>query len=75
MPTACAIFPYELVYVPEIIAKLRFKNLIQFNHLSRGGHFAAFEEPKILADDVFIFVNNIEKKIYLNKNEKKSKTN
>ncbi|XP_011315347.1 juvenile hormone epoxide hydrolase 1 [Fopius arisanus] len=60
VPTACAVFPHEILYISEKIAKLRFKNLTQFNHLPRGGHFAAFEEPKILSDDLWTFVKNLE---------------
>lgn len=60
MPVACAVFPYELVYQPESLVREKFTNLIQFNHLPRGGHFAAFEEPALLADDIFKFVSMIE---------------
>ena len=28
--------------------------------MPRGGHFAAFEEPKLLADDIFSFVKKTE---------------
>ncbi|KAJ8877465.1 hypothetical protein PR048_021920 [Dryococelus australis] len=53
VPTACAIFPHEIIYQPETMLRDRYKNLVQVNHLPRGGHFAAFEEPKLLADDVW----------------------
>ncbi|XP_015125675.1 juvenile hormone epoxide hydrolase 1 [Diachasma alloeum] len=61
VPTACAVSPHEILYIPKEIAKLRFKNLTQFNHLPRGGHFAAFEEPKTLSDDVWTFVKTLER--------------
>lgn len=60
MPAACAAFPYELMYTPESFLHEKYTNLIQFNHLPRGGHFAAFEEPGILADDFFEFVSKNE---------------
>lgn len=60
VPTACAIFPHELAYQPENLLRDKYTNLIQFNHLPRGGHFAAFEEPALLADDVFEFVSKTE---------------
>ncbi|TGZ51818.1 juvenile hormone epoxide hydrolase 1-like [Temnothorax curvispinosus] len=60
VPVACAAFPYELFYQPESILRERYTNLIQFNHLPRGGHFAAFEEPALLADDIFKFVSTVE---------------
>ncbi|XP_058807867.1 juvenile hormone epoxide hydrolase 1-like [Phymastichus coffea] len=56
VPTACAMFPNELLYRSESILKERYTNLIQFTHPARGGHFAAFEEPRILADDIWSFV-------------------
>ncbi|XP_048506947.1 juvenile hormone epoxide hydrolase 1-like isoform X3 [Athalia rosae] len=59
-PVACAAFPNELMYTPEWLLKNRFRNLIQMNHFSRGGHFAAFEEPQLLADDVWTFVGVVE---------------
>ncbi|KAF5295494.1 hypothetical protein FQR65_LT10482 [Abscondita terminalis] len=57
VPAACAIFPYELIYMPETILKDTFKNLLQANHIERGGHFAAFEEPRLLAEDVWSAVD------------------
>jgi len=60
VPAACAVFPYELLYQPESILREKYTNLIQFNHLPHGGHFAAFEEPTLLADDIFKFVSTVE---------------
>lgn len=60
MPVACAAFPHELLYQPESLLRDKYTNLIQFNHMPRGGHFAAFEEPALLADDVYEFVSKIE---------------
>ncbi|XP_036144158.1 LOW QUALITY PROTEIN: juvenile hormone epoxide hydrolase 1 [Monomorium pharaonis] len=60
VPSACAIFPHEIFYQPESLLREKYTNLIQFNYLPRGGHFAAFEEPALLADDVFKFVFTVE---------------
>ncbi|XP_032670379.1 juvenile hormone epoxide hydrolase 1-like [Odontomachus brunneus] len=60
VPVACAAFPHELLYQPESLVRDKYTNLIQFNHLPRGGHFAAFEEPALLANDVFEFVSKTE---------------
>ncbi|XP_043286277.1 juvenile hormone epoxide hydrolase 1 [Venturia canescens] len=60
VPSACAAFPNELTYAPEKLLKFRYKNLVQHSHPARGGHFAAFEEPKLLADDVWSFVEKVE---------------
>lgn len=53
VPTACALFPHELDYQPEFLLKDRFSNLVQVTHMPRGGHFAAFEEPKLLSEDIW----------------------
>lgn len=60
VPSACAAFPHELTYTPEKLLKFRYKNLLQYNHPPRGGHFAAFEEPKLLADDIWSFVDKVQ---------------
>ncbi|XP_012218176.1 juvenile hormone epoxide hydrolase 1-like [Linepithema humile] len=57
VPMGCAIFPHEIFYDSESLVRQRYINLIHFNHLPRGGHFAALEEPALLADDVFEFVS------------------
>jgi len=60
VPSACAIFPHELLYVPEKMIRSKYINLIHYNHLPRGGHFAAFEEPALLAGDIFEFVSKVQ---------------
>ncbi|XP_054009276.1 juvenile hormone epoxide hydrolase 2-like [Hylaeus anthracinus] len=60
VPTACAVFPHELLSVPKFLLKQRYPNVIQYNYSPRGGHFAALEEPRLLADDVFNFVKKTE---------------
>ena len=51
MPTAFARFPGEALDPPrEWIA--RFYNLRRFTDMARGGHFAAAEEPELIAADI-----------------------
>ncbi|XP_046470974.1 juvenile hormone epoxide hydrolase 1-like isoform X1 [Neodiprion pinetum] len=69
-PTACALFPHEITYQSESLLRFRYRNLLQVNHMPRGGHFAAFEEPKLLADDVWSFVTLAEAKRTLEKTSK-----
>ena len=52
IPTGCSIFPKEIFKTSERWAKKRFKNLIHFNVLNKGGHFAAFEQPEIFVDEL-----------------------
>jgi len=55
VPTGGAIFPKDLVPAPVEYAK-RFYNIIHWTTMSRGGHFAAMEEPDLLAGDIRGFV-------------------
>jgi pimeloyl-ACP methyl ester carboxylesterase len=45
IPFGTSIFPKEIFKTSERWAKKRFKQLVYFNVLSEGGHFAAFEQP------------------------------
>ncbi|XP_047100426.1 juvenile hormone epoxide hydrolase 1-like [Schistocerca piceifrons] len=57
-PTAVAQFENDLVFTPESMARDAHPGLVRYS-VYRGGHFAAFEEPKALADDVWDFVKSI----------------
>ncbi|CAI9567723.1 unnamed protein product [Staurois parvus] len=61
VPTGIAAFPCELMHTPKVWAKERHKNIVTYNYMPRGGHFAAFEEPELLARDVQQFVSKVEK--------------
>ena len=45
IPVGTSIFPKEIFKTSARWAKKRFKQLVYFNVLSEGGHFAAFEQP------------------------------
>ncbi|MEI8001750.1 MAG: epoxide hydrolase family protein [Actinomycetes bacterium] len=53
-PTAIAVFPNDLVFVPRAVAE-RHANLHRWTVMPRGGHFAAAEEPDLLVDDLRAF--------------------
>nr|CAD7263042.1 unnamed protein product [Timema shepardi]CAD7571341.1 unnamed protein product [Timema californicum] len=53
VPTACVWFPHEIRYYPEYFLREKYHNLLQNSHMKQGGHFAAMEEPKLLAEDIF----------------------
>ncbi|KAM4607510.1 epoxide hydrolase 1 [Polymixia lowei] len=61
VPTGLAAFPGELMHCPLSWAKIRFRNIQSYSYMSRGGHFAAFEEPQLLANDFIQFVKKVEK--------------
>ncbi|KAM9195650.1 epoxide hydrolase 1-like [Mergus octosetaceus] len=60
VPAGIAAFPEEITHVPRCWAKTIFKNIVSYSYLPRGGHFAAFEEPKLLAQDIIHFVRRVE---------------
>jgi microsomal epoxide hydrolase len=55
-PAAAADFPAEIVRAPRDWAERIFSDLRRWTEMPRGGHFAAFEEPRLLADDVVEFL-------------------
>ncbi|XP_048699294.1 epoxide hydrolase 1 isoform X2 [Caretta caretta] len=61
VPTGIASFPNEVLHTPRSWAQQKYINIISFNFMPRGGHFAAFEEPELLAADIQQFVGRVEK--------------
>ncbi|KAF5292135.1 hypothetical protein FQA39_LY14090 [Lamprigera yunnana] len=61
VPTACARFPYELLYQSDSIIKDTYKSIVQITDMPTGGHFAAFEEPKLLANDIWSGIQKMRK--------------
>ncbi len=58
VPTALAIFPYDLHQAPREWAE-RCYALTRYTRMSRGGHFAAHEEPALLAEDIAGFFSDL----------------
>lgn len=52
MPVACSIFPKEIMRCSRRWAEQRFTQLIYWNELSKGGHFAAFEQPELFVNEL-----------------------
>lgn len=61
VPTGFAAFPCELLHAPEKWVKSKYPKLISYSYMARGGHFAAFEEPELLAQDICKFVGLLER--------------
>jgi microsomal epoxide hydrolase len=57
---AAADFPKELVRPPEEWARRVMPDLRRFTEMPRGGHFAAHEEPELLAGDIIGFLAGLE---------------
>jgi pimeloyl-ACP methyl ester carboxylesterase len=52
VPTAVTAFPNEAYQVPRSWAEQAFPNLIYYNQVDRGNHFAAWQEPGIFTTEV-----------------------
>lgn len=52
LPTGCSIFPQEIVPTPRSWAETRYRNIVYWNQLERGGHFAAFEQPELFVAEM-----------------------
>jgi hypothetical protein len=52
VPTALTIFPHELYRAPRSWAEAADPELIYFNEVDKGNHFAAWQEPELFATEV-----------------------
>ena len=52
VPAAVTVFPKELYQAPRSWAERAYPNLIYFNEVDRGGHFAAWQEPQLFSEEV-----------------------
>jgi pimeloyl-ACP methyl ester carboxylesterase len=53
IPFAISVFPDELYQAPRSWAESAYPdNLIHYNRLDRGGHFAAWEQPRLLSEEL-----------------------
>ncbi len=52
IPVAVSVFPDELYPAPRSWAEKAYPKLIHYNKLPKGGHFAAWEQPKFLTEEI-----------------------
>jgi pimeloyl-ACP methyl ester carboxylesterase len=52
IPVAVTVFPGEQYQAPRNWAEQAYPNLIYFNEVDKGGHFAAWEEPELFTTEV-----------------------
>jgi pimeloyl-ACP methyl ester carboxylesterase len=52
VPTAVSVFPRELYRAPRKWAEQAYPNLMYFNEVDRGNHFAAWQEPELFTEEV-----------------------
>jgi pimeloyl-ACP methyl ester carboxylesterase len=52
VPAAVSVFPKELYQAPRSWAERAYPNLIYYNEVDRGCHFAAWQEPRLFSEEV-----------------------
>ena len=52
VPAGCSIFPHEIFRASRRWAEKIFTNLVYYNALDEGGHFAAFEQPETFVSEL-----------------------
>jgi pimeloyl-ACP methyl ester carboxylesterase len=52
IPVAVSAFPDELYQAPRSWTERAYPKLIHYNKLDKGGHFAAWEQPKLLSEEI-----------------------
>jgi len=52
LPIGCSIFPKEISRTPRSWAEQIYSNIVYWNELKKGGHFAAFEQPEIFINEI-----------------------
>jgi pimeloyl-ACP methyl ester carboxylesterase len=52
IPVAVTVFPGEQYQAPRSWAEQAYPNLIYYNQVDRGGHFAAWEQPQLFTEEV-----------------------
>jgi len=52
IPVGCSVFPKDVVRAPRSWAEKHYPNLVYWNRLDRGGHFAAFEQPDLFVKEL-----------------------
>jgi pimeloyl-ACP methyl ester carboxylesterase len=52
IPTAVSVFPDEIYAAPKSWTEKAYPKLIHYNRLPKGGHFAAWEQPKAFSEEL-----------------------
>ena len=52
VPAAVSVFPREMYQAPRSCTEQAYPNLIYFNEVDAGNHFAAWQEPEIFTNEL-----------------------
>jgi pimeloyl-ACP methyl ester carboxylesterase len=63
IPVAVSAFPDEIYQAPESWARKAYPNLIHYNRLPKGGHFAAWEQPELFTAELRASFKSVRKSI------------
>ena len=63
VPTAVSVFPDELYQTPRNWAERAYPNLIHYNKVEKGGHFAAWEQPKLFTEELRVGFRPLRKSV------------
>jgi pimeloyl-ACP methyl ester carboxylesterase len=61
IPVAVSVFPDELYPAPRSWAERAYPKLIHYNKLDKGGHFAAWEQPQLLSEEIRVGFRSLRK--------------
>jgi pimeloyl-ACP methyl ester carboxylesterase len=59
IPAAVSVFPDELYQAPRSWAEQAYPKLIHYNRLTKGGHFAAWEQPQLFSEEVRVGLRSL----------------
>jgi pimeloyl-ACP methyl ester carboxylesterase len=59
IPIAVSVFPDDVLPAPRSWVERAYPRLIHYNQLDKGGHFAAWEQPKLLVDEMRVGLKSL----------------
>src|SRR5919107_75886 len=59
IPVAVSVFPDDVLPAPRIWVERAYPRLVHYNQLDKGGHFAAWEQPKLLVDEMRVGLKSL----------------
>jgi pimeloyl-ACP methyl ester carboxylesterase len=52
LPVAVTVFPDDVYFPPKTWARRAYSRLIYFHQADKGGHFAAWEQPRLFTEEL-----------------------
>src|SRR5881296_514184 len=59
IPVAVSLFPDEVIAAPRSWTERAYPKLVHYKQLDKGGHFAAWEQPKLLVDEMRVGLKSL----------------